>query len=231
MFVDCSVVIEESRIRERRLVLASRSPRRKLLLENIGFMPVVFPADIHEVRREGESAVEYTVRMSQEKAAEVTRLIGVRHASDAPERLREVSPWALSADTVVVLDGEVLEKPTDNREACHMLARMSGRWHRVVTSFTVAAIGEVKSQVTRTVDAEVHFKALSEDEIERYVATGEPADKAGSYGIQRVGSFLVKEIRGSYFCVVGLPVCEVVETLIGLGALTRFPFSPAEERS
>jgi septum formation protein len=230
MLVDCNVVIEKNTLRERKLVLASRSPRRKSLLGNLGFEPVVIPTDILEVREEGEPARDYTIRMSKGKAAEVIRLIGAQGEIPGDQgTLSEVSPWALSADTVVVLNGEVLEKPIDNADACHMLAKLSDRWHRVVTSFTVVAIEDVDRQVTQTVGSEVLFRALSEDEIVRYVATGEPADKAGSYGIQRLGAFLVKEIKGSYCSVVGLPVCEVVETLIALGALSRFPFSPVGE--
>jgi septum formation protein len=159
----------------------------------------------------------YTRRLSELKAREVA-------ASLNRVRNHARSPWVVAADTVVVLDEEVLEKPTDEAEAEAMLARLSGRWHQVISSFTVVRAGDVECARTRTVEAGVRFRVLSEEEIALYVATGEPMDKAGAYGIQGVGSFLVREVRGSYFAVVGLPVCEFVETLVDVGAVRVFPF-------
>jgi septum formation protein len=206
--------------RERRLVLASASPRRQELLVRLGFDPVVRPPAIPEVRGEGEPPVDFTRRLSLEKAAVVAREGGVRGD-------RTVSPFVVAADTVVLLGDEVLEKPRDAADAREMLQRLSGRWHRVVTSFTVLHSARVNKPTTRTVEAGVQFRALTEREIARYVETGEPLDKAGAYGVQHVGSFLVREVRGSYFTVVGLPVCELVETLLSVGAVTEFPFHEA----
>jgi septum formation protein len=210
--------------RERRLVLASQSPRRQKLLEQLGFHPVVRPASVPEERATGESPELYTRRLSQWKAAsvadEMTRRGGVSTAC---------SPWVLAADTVVVLDETVLEKPQDEVDAQRVLRQLSGLWHTVVTAFTIRSITDPSRSATRVTPAEVLFKTLSDGEIDRYVASGDPMDKAGAYGIQGLGSFLVREIRGSYFTVVGLPICEVVEELLALGAISGFPFPPGGE--
>lgn len=208
--------------RERRLILASRSPRRAELLQGVGFFPIVRAEAVDERRRTGEDPVDYTLRLSREKVDATCRMLRGAAPADA-------SPFALGADTVVVLGGAVLEKPRDEAEAAEMLRRLSGQWHTVVTSFTVRSLSDPEQAVSTAVEAGVRFKELTEDEITRYIATREPMDKAGSYGIQRLGGFLVRELRGSYFAVVGLPVCEVVEALVALGAVTRFPF-PGEVR-
>ena len=175
------------------------------------------PASVDERPRPGESPDAYTGRLSLEKAGAVTEMY---QASPNPD----ASPFVLAADTVVVLDDEVLEKPCDPDHAREMLGRLSGRWHTVVTSFTVSPLAVTEDPRTRTVEAGVRFKTLTTDEIAFYVDSQEPMDKAGSYGIQHLGGFLVREVYGSYFAVVGLPICEVVETLSDMGAVTRFPF-------
>lgn len=205
--------------RERRLILASRSPRRRELLQGLGFAPVVRVAEVAEAVRAGESPEEYTRRLSVTKAQAVAGLPG------DDKKVEGSSHWVLAADTVVVLDGRVLEKPRDASEARRMLSQLSGRWHTVVTSFTACPRDGHGDCATRTVPADVRFRDLADGEIARYVDSGEPMDKAGAYGIQRLGGFLVREIRGSYFTVVGLPVCEVVETLLEVGAVSQFPFS------
>ncbi len=202
-------------------MLGSGSPRRRELLEGLGFEPVVRVASVDERRARAETPAQYTRRLSSEKGNAVRDAFRGQLPPDS-------SPWILSADTIVVLDGDVLEKPADPVEAVEMLTRLSDQWHTVVTSFTVLGI-ESGVERTVTVEAGVRFRALSADEIRRYVASGEPLDKAGSYGIQRLGGFLVREIRGSYFAVVGLPVCEVVETLLEVGAVERFPFDREAE--
>ena len=202
---------------ERRLVLASGSPRRLELLAGLGFEPIVRVAQIPEQQEPGEAPTRYASRLSLEKARAVCN-------RDGAELAGSVSPWVLGADTIVLLDDDVLEKPLDREQACSMLSRLSGKWHTVVTSFTVCALRDQEQFITKAVTAGVRFRDLDDSEISAYVASGEPMDKAGSYGIQRLGGFLVREIKGSYFAVVGLPVCEVGEVLCQLGAVSHFPF-------
>ncbi len=197
---------------ERGIVLASGSPRRKELLEQLGFRVVVAKSNVPEVRGAGEDPAVYTRRLAEAKA----RSSAARADATAP-------PWVLAADTIVVCDGEVLEKPADAADAQAMLRRLSGRGHTVITSFCWMHRLDDRCQ-TCTVATEVWFRDLSADLIARYVATGEPMDKAGAYGIQGLGAAFCREIRGSYSGVVGLPVSEVVETLEQLGGLTGFPF-------
>ena len=202
-----------------RVVLASGSPRRLELMQRLGFEPLVFKSDIEEVPRAGESPEAYTLRLAREKGEAV---------ADALADNRELPGWVLSADTIVVFDGAILEKPADEADARAMLARLAGNEHEVITAYcwTWRAPGQpVDARVSKAVAvrASVWMRELTEEHIRRYVASGEPMDKAGSYGIQDLGSTLVRRIDGSYFCVVGLPVCEVVETLEELGGLKGFP--------
>ncbi|RAL23561.1 hypothetical protein DL240_05220 [Lujinxingia litoralis] len=201
------------------VVLASGSPRRLELMERLGFEPLVYKSDIEEVRGADESPEAYTLRLAREKGAAVAEALADR---------RDLPGWVLSADTIVVFEGDVLEKPVDAADAEAMLRRMAGKRHEVVTAYcwTWRAPGQPASarvQEARAVRADVWMRELSEEHIVRYVASGEPMDKAGSYGIQDLGGALVRRIEGSYFCVVGLPVCEVVETLEALGGLKGFP--------
>jgi septum formation protein len=189
------------------IVLASRSPRRKELLDRIGVAYEVEPADIDERREPGELPETFAVRLAREKAATVAR------------RRRDV--WVLAADTVVVLGDELLGKPASQSAARRMLERLSGREHRVVTAVAVARGSEIyeRCDVTR-----VWFRSLDPALISDYVATGEPLDKAGSYGLQGRGAVLVERIEGDYFGVIGLPVRLVVELLETAGipyAFTR----------
>ncbi|MBN1945615.1 MAG: septum formation protein Maf [Bradymonadales bacterium] len=219
--VEQQPVGQQGQERERRIVLASRSPRRRWLLEQLGFHPVVWPAEVPEGWQPGESPADYTRRLSEVKAEAV--------AVQARDWLRSgISPWVLAADTVVVLDGSVLEKPEGEQDARRMLRLLQGRWHTVFTAFCLYAIERASLRQTRVVKADVLIKELGDREIDRYIASRDPMDKAGAYGIQGLGSFLVREVRGSYFAVVGLPVCEVVETLLAVGALSAFPFLPGE---
>jgi septum formation protein len=175
-----------------RLILASASPRRAELLRNAGIKFEVDPALIHEEQLLGEKPVDYAKRLARDKA----QVVVARH----PEEL------VLAADTVVVVDDHLLEKPTDENDARRMLRLLSGRTHQVITGVCLlaAGLGLTEAEVTQ-----VTFMPMSQEEIEEYVASGEPMDKAGAYGIQGMASRWVERIEGDYFNVVGLPVARV----------------------
>lgn len=198
---------------DRSIILASASPRRLALCERIGFEPIVEVSDIAEARDPSEMPADYTRRLAREKASDVARRLD---GEPGPE-------WILAADTIVVLEHDVLEKPVDEDDASIMLHRLSGREHTVVTSYCWYRRSDGDFRV-ESVEAKVLFRELSDDVIDRYVATGEPLDKAGGYGIQDLGGVFVERIEGSYFAVVGLPIAEVVATLEELGGLEGFPF-------
>jgi len=181
------------------IILASQSPRRKYLLEQAGLTFSVIPSCTDEMQKPGETPREYVERLSRDKALDVAQ-----HHENA---------WIIGADTIVVVDNTLLEKPDSMDHAREMLQRLSNRTHTVFTGFTICGPGK-KAIITRHVTTEVEFKALSPAEIEWYISTQEPFDKAGAYAIQGLGTFLVKGIHGSYTNVVGLPVCEVIEVLI-----------------
>ena len=200
--------------KQRSIILASGSPRRLELMRRIGFEPIVEISSIAEVRADGETPRDYARRLAAEKARDVAGRL-----ADGPHR------WILSADTIVVHGEQVLEKPTDSADARRMLRQLSGECHRVITAFCWSwPWGGKEIEEVCDVSATVWLRPLADKMIERYVATGEPMDKAGSYGIQDVGAVLVRRLEGSYFAVVGLPVCEVVETLQQLGGLENYPF-------
>ncbi|MFA6464978.1 MAG: Maf family protein [Desulfurivibrionaceae bacterium] len=182
---------------EARLILASGSPRRRDFLAGLGIDFEVRVTDIDETPLSGELPVDFVARLSREKA----------QAVDIP------AAWVLAADTAVVVDGEILGKPGDEAEACAMLMRLSGRWHEVWTGFSLCCQTTGES-CTKTVCTRVLFLTLTPELCRAYVRTGEPLDKAGAYGIQGKGCFLVPEISGSYTNVVGLPMTEVLETLL-----------------
>jgi septum formation protein len=187
-----------------RLVLASGSPRRKALLEQVGLEVEVLPSQIDEAIREGEDPRTHVQRLAMEKAEDVAR------------RCQE--HWVIGADTVVVVDGRILGKPETSEAARAMLTALSGRDHGVFTGYAIVRRKEGIA-TGRVVETRVRVKALRPDEIGWYVRTGEPFGKAGGYAIQGVGCFMIEEIEGSYTNVVGLPVCQVLETLRTLGAL------------
>jgi septum formation protein len=186
-----------------KLVLASSSPRRQELLRHLGLPFITQVPDIEEKRRANEAPMDYVLRNSREKAQLIYQ--GLPHDE----------PWAvIGSDTIGVLEHEVLEKPLDVEDAKRMLARMSGRSHKVLTSLAVAyGFGPGAKVEQRVVETEVFFKKLTPQEIAYYVGTGEPLDKAGSYGIQGIGGFLVERISGSYSNVVGLPLVELTDIL------------------
>ena len=175
------------------LVLASASPRRRALLEQLGIPLRVDPAHLDENVRAGEPAERYVLRLAREKAEAVQ----ARHPSE----------MVLAADTSVVLDGAVLGKPATADEAMEMLRKLSGRTHQVMTAVAVAGAGE------RLVTAAVTLAPTDEAALRWYVSTGEPMDKAGAYAVQGIGGFLVERIEGSHSAVVGLPLVETVALL------------------
>ena len=164
----------------------------------------VRPSNTEELTVPGESPDEYALRVAREKAQDVAR----QHAGD----------WILGADTIVEIDDHILGKPRDVEDGVHMLRLLSGRTHQVKTAFAILdGAGQVQAQ--QVVTSRVTFKALSEEQIREYLATGEPFDKAGAYAVQGIGAALVDYVEGSYTNVVGLPVAEVLAALRALGAL------------
>jgi len=182
-----------------RIILASQSPRRKYLLTQAGLEFDVLPSHIDENALPMDQPGPYTCALSRLKAKEISLL----HRNS----------WVIAADTIVVIEDEILGKPDDLEQARHMLYRLSGQTHQVYTGYTICC-DTGKKAITDSVCTDVIFKRLSDEEIEWYISTGEPFDKAGAYAIQGLGTFLVKRINGSYTNVVGLPVCEVIEYLI-----------------
>ncbi len=185
-----------------RLILASNSPRRRELLQNSGFEFDVRPSGIEETRLPGESPEDFTRRLARDKALDVAR-------QSSPGNL------VLGADTVVAINGEILEKPADADDAARMLRTLSGRAHRVITGVCLVRAPENVLACTHETTS-VTFRSLTEDEIDSYVASGEPFDKAGGYAIQGLASRFVNRIEGCYFNVVGLPiplVYEMVKTI------------------
>lgn len=183
------------------LVLASASPRRRQLLEMLGIPVVVRPSHIAEVRAAGESPEAYVSRLAREKALGVGGTL------------------VLGADTTVALGDDILEKPADDADALRMLRALQGRTHRVATGVALVAGGVVHQALDVTT---VTFRPAGDDLLRAYVATGEPRDKAGAYGIQGFGSALVERIDGDFFGVMGLPVRLVVELLERVGRPYRF---------
>lgn len=182
------------------MILASGSPRRRELLDQIGVSYQVQPADIDETPGDNEPARDYVMRMALTKA----RAIAHRYPSQP----------VLGADTIGELHGQILVKPMDEADAARILSAMSGSTHQVMTAIALAQNmdGELKEQ-SLTVVTQVRFRTLSEDDIRAYIATQEPMDKAGAYGIQGMGAVLVDHIEGSYSNVVGLPLAETARLL------------------
>lgn len=190
-----------------RLVLASASPRRLDLLVRVGLAPEVAPVDVDERLLPGEAP---------EAAA---RRLAVLKAETARAGLDGGPALVLAADTVVALDGESLGKPADETEARQMLARLSGRTHEVHTGFAVVAEGGAAAgqRVESVVTTRVRVKPLAPEEIDGYVATGEPFGKAGAYAIQEAGAFMIEAVEGSVTNVIGLPLVEVLAAVAALG--------------
>ncbi|MGE5472299.1 MAG: Maf family protein [Bacteroidota bacterium] len=196
-----------------RIYLASRSPRRRELLTQIGvaFDTIIFRAgeradpETDETPLPDESAVVYVERVARAKAEHGARLLSWRKLPIRP---------VLSADTTLELDGRIIGKPRDAADAAAILRCLSGQTHRVLTGVAVTAGGHTDYVLS---SSEVRFRPLDDEEIHRYVRSGEPLDKAGAYGIQGYAGLFVEYIAGSYTGIMGLPVCETGELLKGLG--------------
>ncbi|NOR24309.1 MAG: septum formation protein Maf [Desulforhopalus sp.] len=186
------------------IILASGSPRRQQYLKEMGLSFTVRTASVREHPFEHESPEGFVLRMAWEKAVIVS--------SEFPDS------WVISGDTVVCLGDKILGKPADEHEAVALLMSLSGREHCVKTGFCVAH-GSRRVKIVQSVTTKVHFAEFSESVARAYVATGESLDKAGAYGIQGKGVFLVKAIEGSYSNVVGLPLYELMEVLQANGII------------
>jgi len=184
------------------IILASGSPRRRDLLEKLGWNIKIIVPEIDENPLPDESPENLCIRLSVEKAAKIAAM------PDNKEFL------IIAADTIVVIDGDVLGKPIDGHEGIYMLKRLQGRAHDVLTGVSVIWQGKTLSGVERT---RVYFRPLSDEAVRAYAATGEGADKAGAYAIQDKGSLLVASIEGDYFNVVGLPLCRLSIMLEDVG--------------
>ena len=195
-----------------RVILASQSPRRRELLTLIGIPHEVRPADIDEAYLSGEHPRAHCERLAREKAAVVAR--------DAPDAL------VIGSDTIVVVDGDVLGKPRDAADAAAMLTRLSGRSHTVMTAVAVMRRGVERSDV---VEVGVEFHPLTRRDIDAYIATREPLDKAGAYGIQGYGATIVARVDGDYFAVMGLPLQRLVRLMAELGVSYRFGTLTSDE--
>jgi septum formation protein len=193
-------------VKELRVILASQSPRRRQLLDLIGIAHEVRPADVDESLVVGELPEQYAERLAREKAEVIAA--------------NEHDSLVIGADTTVVIDDIILGKPIDVGDAERMLGMLSGRTHTVITAVAACHRGRTVSTV-EIVD--VTFRALDEDEIKLYVATGEPMDKAGAYGIQGYGATIVRRIDGDYFAVMGLSLVRLVALFGELGVSYGFP--------
>lgn len=187
------------------LILASSSPRRQRFLQELGLDFTVRPADVEEQHRPGEEPEAFVLRLAADKA---------RTVAD-----RNPQACILAADTIVVLENEILGKPRDAAHAEAMLADLSGIWHEVWTGYCLCRSRDGVS-VQRAVRTRVLFRPLTAVLCRAYVLTGEPLDKAGAYGLQGRGAFLVERIDGSHSNVIGLPMAEVIEDLLRLGVIT-----------
>jgi septum formation protein len=188
-----------------RIILASQSPRRADLLSRLGIEFEIRPADIDESYIDSEMPADHAERLAREKALTVS--------------VNEPDALVIGSDTIVIVDSDVLGKPRDAADAVRMLMRLSGREHEVFTAVSVVRGARTESALERV---RVRFRALSRQECEQYVATGEPMDKAGAYGIQAYGSALVESIDGDYFAVMGLPVVRTLDLLARHGWVYAF---------
>ena len=188
-----------------RIILASQSPRRRELLSLIGIAHEIMPADLDESLLPEESPTEHAERLARSKAETVAA--------------REPAAVVIGSDTIVVLDGDILGKPRDGAEAAATLRRLSGRTHTVHTAVAVARDGRTVSGVE---SVEVTFRPLDDAQIEAYIATGEPMDKAGAYGLQGYGAVIVERVHGDYFAVMGLALGRLVALLEAVGVSYKF---------
>jgi septum formation protein len=188
-----------------RVVLASASPRRRELLNLIGIAHEVRPANIDETMRPREAPRRYAERLAREKASVVAT--------------RDPDLVTIGADTVVVINRKVLGKPADADDAARMLRMLSGREHTVITAVAVSRGRKLRSAIE---EVRVKFRRLRDDEIDAYIAMGEPMDKAGAYGIQGYGATIVERVEGDYFAVMGLPLVRLVGLMRDVGVRYQF---------
>jgi septum formation protein len=196
---------EEKKNEKPFLILASKSARRRYLLKQAGLSFSVIPSNFDENSVPLTDPHNYVKILAESKAKEISEIY--------PES------WVIGADTVVVIGGQILGKPLSRSDARAMLRSLSGQKHLVLTGYCICCKGKNRF-FSETVGTEVLFKNLTDEEIEWYIHTKEPFDKAGAYAIQGLGTFIVKSINGSYTNVVGLPVCEVIEILIKEGVIS-----------
>ncbi|MGD8901793.1 MAG: Maf family protein [Desulfobacterales bacterium] len=187
-----------------KLILASNSPRRRHLLAQAGLNFSVIPSAVDEQKLAMSDPDEYVRALAESKARDISE--------------KHPDSWIIGADTIVLIEQQILGKPDSTDVARNMLRHLSGKMHQVYTGYCISCKKE-KRLFSDVVKTDVYFKELSDREIEWYIQTGEPFDKAGGYGIQGIGAFLVERINGSYTNVVGLPVCEVMSFLIGEGVI------------
>jgi septum formation protein len=191
-----------------KLILASKSPRRSDLLEKAGLTFSTIPSDFDESSVTMSDPESYVRILAKSKAIDISK--------------KHPDSWVLGADTIVLIGDRILGKPGSEDEARAMLKQLSGKTHQVITGYCLCC--QTKNDIiSGTAKTDVRFKTLRDAEIEWYIQTGEPFDKAGAYAIQGIGAFLVESINGSYTNVVGLPVCEVMEHLINEGVVELNP--------
>lgn len=188
------------------IVLASQSPRRRRLLEAAGLSFQVVPSAIQEENFEAGDPATYARTLAEAKAGEVAK--------------RFPESWVIGADSIVLINGNILEKPASLSDARRMMELLNGRTHQVLTGYAIVHAGNAHA-FSDVIFTDVTFKPLTREEIEWYIHTPEPYDKAGGYAIQGLGSFMVHTITGSYTNVVGLPVCEVLDQLYRMGVIDR----------
>ncbi len=175
------------------------------MLRSLGISFSIIPPDIDERKRRSETIRDYVLRIAHDKAKKV--------GTHFPDK------WVIGADTIVVYKGKVLGKPKNEKEAMDMLMTLQGKWHKVLTGYCILHMAK-QACYQDVVETKVFIKDLTRDEIKRYINTSEPFDKAGSYAVQGKGGYMVKEIKGSYSNVVGLPICEITQILMSLGILS-----------
>jgi septum formation protein len=194
---------DHDNVHEIDLILASSSPRRHDLLSSINLRFLVIPSSIKEEHKNGELPEDHVCRLAYEKAIDIAK--------------RYTDTWILGADTIVVIDSNILGKPRNQLDAERMLGMLTSRNHTVYTGYALINLRLPDRKRIRWVRSEVYIRDMSKTEISGYVRTGEPMDKAGAYAIQGIGAGIVERVSGSYTNVVGLPLCELTRDLKDLG--------------
>lgn len=206
------------RVQKHPLVLASASPRRRDILQQLGLQFRVIESAVDEPPHRDETPEAYALTLAGWKAQAV--------ADKLAQEPEHAGAFVLGADTIVVVDGLVLGKPRDDANACEMISQLAGRWHEVITAVALRRVpiaGAAELERAIAIHTRVAFRALSPEDVRSYVATGEGRDKAGSYAIQGVGTGIVRAIDGSHSNVIGLPASETLDLLQQAGALENWP--------